>query len=566
MNTSTVGPWLMGAACIALWGCGNAPEAGDAGAAHDPHGGGGTFTRVSGDIELFVEYPHQIMGVQSEEPWEIFLTQVDGWQPVADAAVTLVVYGPPGGRQEIEAVPETPGLYMVLPTIPSEGHWHAEFALSVDGRDFVIGAGEFEVFASEEDVHTHTGHGHSGDEADAHAGHDHADDETGAHAGHDHSGDLADTHVGHDHAHDVADAAADPHAGHGHSEDEAAAGLITLPKQEQWSFPFAVAAAEEREIPTSIPAPGELVAPPGGLVHVSSPVAGRIAVDGPPVGPGDRVRAGQTLALIAPTSADNSYVRTRADVLEAQIEADRAERLFAAGAAPERRVVEAKRNLDVAVAAFEAIGGTLDGVGEDEADPDLYYLRSPIDGVVVVRDKALGAQVEGGEHAFTIVNASTLWFVARIPARHASEANRIRGVWFTVEGGTTTYSSGRVLSIGNMIDQSSRTLAVRFGVRNAAGSLKVGMLGEGRVLLGDPVPGVAVPASAIQDENNLPVIYVMLTGDTFERRVVATGPSDGQWTIVESGIASGEQVVTVGAYQVNLAALGVVAPAHDHAH
>lgn len=566
MNMRVVGPWLMGAAGIALCGCGATPDSEGAGAAHDPHGGGGTFTRTSGDVELFVEYPHQIAGVESEEPWEIFVTLVDGWQPVADADVTLVVYGPPGGRQEIEAVPETPGLYMVLPTMPSEGHWHAEVALSVEGRDYVIGAGEFEVFESEEDVHVHAGHGHAGDEADAHAGHDHADDMSGAHAGHDHTGDAADAHAGHVHAADVTDDEPDPHAGHGHSEDDAASGLITLPKQEQWSFPFAVAAAAERGIPASIPAPGELVAPPGGLVHVSSPVAGRIAVDGPSVGPGDRVHAGQTLALIAPTSLDNSYVRTRADVLEAQLEADRAEHLFAAGAIPERRVVEARRNLEVAVAAFEAIGGTLDSGGEDEDDPDLYNLRSPINGVVAVRDKALGAQVEGGEHAFTIVNSSTLWFVARIPARHASETNRIRGAWFTVEGGVTNYTSSRVLSIGNMIDPSSRTLAVRFGVPNSSGALKVGMLAEGRILLGDPVPGVAVPASAIQDENNLPVIYVMLTGDTFERRVVETGPSDGQWTIVSSGVASGERVVTVGAYQVNLAALGVVAPAHDHAH
>ena len=566
MNMRAVGPWLVGAVGIALWACGETPDSGEAGAAHDPHGGGGSFTRMSGDIELFVEYPHQIVGVESEVPWEIYLTRVEGWQPVADAAVTLVVYGPPGGRQEIEAVPETPGLYMVSPTMPSEGHWHAEVALSAGGRDHVIGAGEFEVFASEEVVHVHAGHGHAGDEADAHAGHDHADDEAGAHAGHDHAGDEADTHAGHDHADEPAVDEPDPHAGHGHAEGEAAAGLITLPKQEQWSFPFAVAAAEVREIPASIPAPGELVTPPGGLVHVSSPVAGRISVDGPSVGPGDRVRAEQTLALIAPTSLDNSYARTRADVMEARLEADRAERLFAAGAIPERRALEARRNLEVALAAFEAIGGRADSVGEGEADPGLYYLRSPIDGVVAVRDAALGAQVEIGEHAFTIVNASTLWFVARVPARYAAETHRIRGAWFTVEGGATTYTSRRVLSIGNMIDPSSRTLAVRFGIPNSSGALKVGMLAEGNILLGDPEPGVAVPASAIQDENNLHVIYVMMTGDSFERRVVTTGPSDGSWTIVASGIASGESVVTVGAYQVNLAALGVVAPAHDHAH
>ena len=330
-------------------------------------------------------------------------------------------------------------------------------------------------------------------------------------------------------------------------------------------MPFAVAAAEEREIPASIPAAGELVAPPSGLVHVSSPVAGLVEVPGPAIGPGDYVRAGQTLAQIAPVSLDNSYVRTRADVVEAQLEADRAERLFAAGAIPERRLLESQRNLEVAVAAFEAIGGALDNVGEDAPDANAYYLRSPIDGVVAVRDAALGAQVEIGTHMFTIVNASTLWFVARVPVRYAAETNSIRSAWFTVEGSTNNYASSRFLSTGNMIDPVSRTLPVRFAVRNPGGVLKVGMLAEGRILLGDPVRGIAVPVSAIQDENNLPVIYVMLSGDTFERRVVETGPSDGSWTIV-SGVAAGERVVTAGAYQVNLAALGTVEPSHDHAH
>ena len=587
-----------------LWGCGNAPEEDAAHAeTHDSHMGGGSFTQTVDGMEIFVEYPHQIQGVESEEPWTMYLTRLDTWRPVAGASVTLVVYGSPESRQEIKAQAEAPGVYRAAPMLPSAGHWHAGLALSVDGQDHWIEAGEFEVFASEEDVHAHAGHDHAEDEADAHAGHDHAEDEADAHAGHDHAEDEADAHAGHDHTEDEADThaghdhtedEADTHAGHDHAEDEADAHaghdhaeneadahaghdhaedtiaaeiteLITLPKREQWTLPFAVAEAEERGIPASIPAAGELVAPPGGLVHVSSPVAGLVKVHNPAVGPGDYVRAGQILAQIAPVSLDNSYARTRADVTGAQLEADRAERLYAAGAIPERRLLDAQRNLEVAVAAFEAIGGSLDTIGEDHPDANVYYLRSPINGVVAVRDMALGAQVEIGTHAFTIVNASTLWFVARVPARYAAETNRIRGAWFTVEGGEDTYASDRLLSTGSMIDPGSRTLPVRFAIRNPGDALKVGMLAEGRILLGDPVQGVAVPNSAIQEENNLPVIYAMLAGDTFERRVVETGPSDGSWTIV-SGVDAGERVVTEGAYQVSLAALGTVEPAHDHAH
>ena len=116
-----------------------------------------------------------------------------------------------------------------------------------------------------------------------------------------------------------------------------------------------------------------------------------------------------------------------------------------------------------------------------------------------------------------------------------------------------------------MIDPASRTLPVRYAVRNPDRALKVGMLADGHLLVGDPVDGVAVPTAAIQDEDGLAVVYAKVGGEAFQRRVVEVGPSDGSWTIVVSGVASGEQVVATGAYQVRLASLGE-AEISDHGH
>ncbi|MDE0083937.1 MAG: efflux RND transporter periplasmic adaptor subunit [Gammaproteobacteria bacterium] len=554
MKPTAVSGWLVvSLVTFGLAGCGGIE--GDSGVplpVHDPHAGGGEFTQLSEAIELFAYYPHQIAGTESEEPWEVHLTWVDGWQPVDDATVAVAMVGPGGAREQMAAEPVIPGVYLAAPTLPAAGTWQAEFAVSVDGEEYTIPAGPFEVFESEEEIDLHAGHAHAENElAHEEDGHLHDEDE------------IAHEEDGHLHDEDEIAHEEDEHL---LGEEMAAAGLITLPKEEQWSFPFAVAVAEEREIAASIPAAGELVAPPGGLVHVSSPVAGLIQVDGPSLGPGDLVRTGQVLALIAPISLDNSYVRTRADVVAAELEAERAERLFAAEAISSRRLEEARRDLDVALAAFEAIGGTSGSVTGDGADAGIYSLRSPIDGVVTVRDAALGQQVDVGEHAFTIVNSATLWLVARVPARYAAETNGIRGAWFTVEGGTDTYTTDRVLSVGSMIESGSRTLPVRFAVANGDRVLKVGMLAEGHVLVGEPITGVAVPVSAIQNENGLPVVYVKVTGDTFDRRVVDLGASDGSWTLVSSGIEFDEQVVTVGAYQVNLASLGTIEPGDGHAH
>ena len=579
MKRNVTHRWMIASlVALGLGGCDGTGGEGEVSApAHDPHFGGGKFTERAGNIELFAVYPHQIAGAESEEPWRIHLTWVEGWKPVEDASVSLTMTGPGRARSRTTFRSEAPGVYFATPTLPKAGTWQATFALSVADEDYEVQAGPLEVFESESGVDPHAGHDHEdheGQDHGDHEGHDHGDHEGhdhGDHEGHDHGDQEGHDHGDHE-GHDHRDHVGNDHHGHDHEEPDS--GLITLSVQEQWTFPFAVSVAEEREIRASFSAAGELVAPPGGLVHVSAPVAGLVQVDGPSLGPGDFVRAGQLLALIAPIRLDNSYERTRADVVAAEREVERAERLLDAGAIPERRLQDARLDLDVAVAAFEAIRGGTPGEAGEEADSELYRLLSPIDGMVAARDVALGQhhdvalgqRVDVGEHAFTIVNTGTLWFVARIPARYAADTSQIRGAWFTVEGGTSPYTVSQVLSVGSMIEPTSRTLPVRFAVPNADRALKVGMLAEGQILIGDPVRGAAVPLPAIQDENGLPVVYVKVSGDTFERRVVEVGASDGSWTLVASGIEPGEHVVTKGAYQVNLAALGTIEPSHGHAH
>ncbi len=60
-------------------------------------------------------------------------------------------------------------------------------------------------------------------------------------------------------------------------------------------------------------------------------------------------------------------------------------------------------------------------------------------------------------------------------------------------------------------------------------------------------------------------IETAVNGAAGVRRVLTLGPSDGEWTLVASGIRSGERVVTEGAYQVRLASLNASEIA-DHGH
>jgi hypothetical protein len=68
------------------------------------------------------------------------------------------------------------------------------------------------------------------------------------------------------------------------------------------------------------------------------------------------------------------------------------------------------------------------------------------------------------------------------------------------------------------------------------------------------------------DNNGTPVVFIQKEGESFERRVVNVGVKDGDWVGLRSGVANGERVVNLGAYQVHLAAVAPAALGHGHTH
>lgn len=477
--------------------------AGDATAEDDhTHAGGGSVTVWTDSLELFAEYPPHVRDVPSD-PWAIHLTWLADWTPVREGRIELLFRGPGGARGEVLIdAPTRPGVFTATPTLTTTGTWRADMVLVAGDRQFEIPVGQLEVFESEQAL-------------------PHEDDET------------------------------------------APPDLIAFLKEQQWAMPFRVAAAETRTIRRSIRAPGELIPPSGALAHVSAPVSGLVLADGLFPAPGQVVSTGQTLALLAPTGADDSYAKLRTEVERLEREVARAERLFSAQAIAEKRLEEARRDLRVARAALE-------GLGAEQADGDeptsyLFRLKSPIAGVVAEAHVTAGQRVEPGTRTFTVVNPRSLWLRVRVPATAAEAASDASGAWFTVEGGTRSYTTDQVVSVGSVIDPATRTLPVHLSVSNAEGRLSVGMLADARLFVGSRVQDVAIPTAAIQHEDGLSVAYVKLGGEAFQRRVLQLGPSDGEWTIVESGIELGEHVVAVGAYQVRLASLGD-AEISDHGH
>jgi membrane fusion protein, heavy metal efflux system len=165
-----------------------------------------------------------------------------------------------------------------------------------------------------------------------------------------------------------------------------------------------------------------------------------------------------------------------------------------------------------------------------------------------------------------VVDPSTVWLRVQLPAATASALTRETTPTFTIEGMDRSFETGRLVSVGSVLDPQTRTVPTVFEAPNSGGMLRIGQFARATVPVGGTVTGVAIPNSAVVDDNGTPVAYVQTGGEHFERRALTLGERDATRTVVTAGVRPGERVVTTGAYQVRLASLsgGNFAGGHSH--
>ncbi|HEX9164573.1 MAG TPA: efflux RND transporter periplasmic adaptor subunit [Gemmatimonadales bacterium] len=345
--------------------------------------------------------------------------------------------------------------------------------------------------------------------------------------------------------------------------EEPAAGEISFLKEQQWKTPgFRTEAADSGALAATIEASGEIIPAADRLAIVAAPVDGIVDASSLQTAPlvGQRVAADAPLAALLPALGDagSALAEAQGQLRAAEAEYDRARRLVAAEAAPQRRLLDAEVARDRARQALAGLGGGLEA--------GRLVLRSPIGGIIADRHIVAGARVSAGDPLFTIVDPSVIWVRARVPAASVPAIRPNAAARFRYETAGPWRPTGRRVTTAPLIDSVSRTLALVWEVGNPTGAIPIGTTATVAVPLGGEVPGVTIPASAIVEEDGIPVVYVQVAGESFTRRVVRLGARGADRAIVLDGVRLGERVVSGAAYQVRLASLGSSVPAHGHEH
>lgn len=357
------------------------------------------------------------------------------------------------------------------------------------------------------------------------------------------------------------------------SEDE---GGIGFTKEQQWKVDFATSEAIKRPMRTSVSATGVLRGTPDGEAQISAQVAGQVKLAKKFPVLGQNVKKGDLLAYLTPRlGGDTDIASLQAQAIKARVELDLAKRervrmesLFKDEAVPEKRVLAARAAEESARAGLNAASGRL---GQYAGATGGIPLKSPVSGTLVDVRITPGAFVQEGTLLFHIAERRSFWLELRIPESEASRLTSPGGANFHIDGIAEGFEivvgkNGRLIAIGGVVDATTRTVPVLFEFSQPDSRLRIGMAVKAQVFAGAAKEALAVPASAVIDENGIATVFVMKNGESFERKQVRLGARDGDWVEVLDGLEAGQRVVSRGAYLVKLASTRTGEIGHGHAH
>ncbi len=355
-------------------------------------------------------------------------------------------------------------------------------------------------------------------------------------------------------------------------KDESNTGQITFLKEQQWKMDFATESAEKRMIKSGIHAIGQVKPQPASYAEIVSPVEGIISIAAAKqlVKPGQKVKKGQTLAvLVPPLAAQNSWAEIYLKYDRAKTEYERASRLQDRNAISGREYETAKHNYELNKAGFANYFGSEGGSMRFDPENQQFHIIAPISGFVSDVTILPGQNIDREQKLFSIVDPAVVWLCLELYADQAKKIDQISGASVTIPGYEDVIrldeSNMSPISRSQFIDPYKQTITIWLEVKNPNQQFIIGQSFSAQLYTGKDQEMLTVPLSAVYNDNTSKILFVHTAGETFEKRELRTGPTYHNHIGIMDGLRAGERVVSRGGYLVKLASSSE-AIGHGHTH
>jgi membrane fusion protein, multidrug efflux system len=276
---------------------------------------------------------------------------------------------------------------------------------------------------------------------------------------------------------------------------------------------------------------------------------------------GQTVHRGDLLAQIDPRPNQAAYNQAVAAKAKDAAQLENAKRDLERYTVLQPQDLASKQTVDTQRAMVDQLAAQLqvDQAVIDNARTQLDYTHivSPIDGRTGIRLVDPGNIVHAAATTGIVVvtQVQPIAVIFTLPEEDLTAVNAALAagpvkVTTVSRDGNTELDQGLLTLVDNEIDQNTGTARLKATFGNAHNTLWPGQYVNARVLVRVSSNALTLPAAAVQLGPNGPFTYVVKPDSTVEVRLLKIGEESGGMTVVQSGLALNERVVTSNQYRL----------------
>ena len=254
---------------------------------------------------------------------------------------------------------------------------------------------------------------------------------------------------------------------------------------------------------------------------------------------GDDVIKGQLLAKLNTSITENTIEEVKTQLKLANTLFEKQEQLWNKNIGSEVQYLQAKNNMEALQAKLKTL----------EAQLNMAYIKSPIDGIVDLINIEVGELAMPGFQLMQIVNLDKMKIFAEVSEKYLPVIKKGDIVDIRFPSFPDIDLRVPVSRTGNIVNPGNRTFPVELRIDNIDGKLKPNILSLLTFLDYHKEDALVVPSIIIKKDIRGEYIYVAkeFEGKTLARKVyIITGRSYNDETLVVSGLNAGDKVIFEG--------------------
>lgn len=341
---------------------------------------------------------------------------------------------------------------------------------------------------------------------------------------------------------------------------------VIFTKEQSWKLDFATSEIHRESFNQIIKVPAIVEPVQDAEITIVSKANGIVQFVGSELTPGRAVSKGQQLLAIdhgglVDGNLEVVYQHALSEYNKTKRDYERKKALIA------EQVVSA-RELNDAEAAYKSALANFTNIKANYVSGK-QIVKSPVSGNVQKLLVKNGENVQTGQALLILFSESDLLLKAALPVKYFDQLSSVVSANFSRLNSDKVYTlaevNGKMLSFGKNVEMANPQIPVVFQIQNVPGLISGSMV-EMFLKLKNSDSSLSVPVGAIIEEMGNYFVFVQITPEFFEKRMVRTGLSDGMKIVITEGLTPGERIVTKGAVFLKLAMAASGLDTHGHVH